>query len=47
MRKYVENLYNNKEIVNMFCTSTLLEGINTPTEQLIIYDSKVKCISDQ
>ena len=24
----------------MFCTSTLLEGINTPTEQLIIYDSK-------
>lgn len=40
MRKYVENLYNNKEIVNMFCTSTLLEGINTPTEQLIIYDSK-------
>lgn len=40
MRKYVENLYNNKEIVNMLCTSTLLEGINTPTEQLIIYDSK-------
>jgi len=40
MRKYVENLYNNKEIVNILCTSTLLEGINTPTEQLIIYDSK-------
>lgn len=40
MRRYIENLYNDKKIVNMLCTSTLLEGINTPTEQLIIYDSK-------
>lgn len=41
MRRYVENLYNEKKIVNMLCTSTLLEGINTPTEQLIIYDSNL------
>lgn len=40
MRRYIESLYNDKKIVNMLCTSTLLEGINTPTEQLIIYDSK-------
>lgn len=40
MRRYVEDLYNNETIKNMLCTSTLLEGVNTPTEQLIIYDSK-------
>lgn len=40
MRKYIEYLYNNEMIINMFCTSTLLEGINTPTNELIIYDSE-------
>lgn len=39
MRQYIEFLYNSKVIKNMLCTSTLLEGINTPTNELIIYDS--------
>lgn len=39
MRRYIENLYNNKELKTIFCTSTLLEGINTPTNELIVYDS--------
>lgn len=39
MRQYIEFLYNSKIIKNMLCTSTLLEGINTPTNELIIYDS--------
>lgn len=39
MRQYIEFLYNSKTIKNMLCTSTLLEGINTPTNELIIYDS--------
>ena len=39
MRRYVENLYNSNQIKTMLCTSTLLEGINTPTNELIVYDS--------
>ena len=39
MRRYVENLYNQNQIKTMLCTSTLLEGINTPTNELIVYDS--------
>lgn len=39
MRRYIENLYNNEQIHIILCTSTLLEGINTPTNELIIYDS--------
>ena len=39
MRRYIENLYNNKELKTIFCTSTLLEGINTPTNELLVYDS--------
>lgn len=39
MRKYIENLYNSNEIHSILCTSTLLEGINTPTSELIVYDS--------
>ncbi len=39
MRKYIENLYNSNEIHTILCTSTLLEGINTPTNELIVYDS--------
>lgn len=39
MRKYIENLYNSEQIHIILCTSTLLEGINTPTNELIIYDS--------
>ena len=39
MRKYIENLYNSNDIYTIVCTSTLLEGINTPTCDLIVYDS--------
>ncbi len=39
MRRYIEYLYNNSKVNNLLCTSTLLEGINTPTDELIIYDS--------
>lgn len=39
MRRYIENLYNGEEINTIFCTSTLLEGINTPTCELLVYDS--------
>ena len=38
-KKYVEFQYNNEVYHNVFCTSTLLEGINTPTEELIVFDS--------
>lgn len=40
MRKYIENMYNSNELNTILCTSTLLEGINTPTNELIIYDSE-------
>lgn len=39
MRRYIENLYNDRELKTIFCTSTLLEGINTPTNELLVYDS--------
>lgn len=39
IRRYIENLYNSKDIDTILCTSTLLEGINTPTSELIVYDS--------
>lgn len=39
MKKYIENIYNKGDLKNILCTSTLLEGINTPTNELIIYDS--------
>lgn len=40
MRRYIENLYNEGSIKNVLCTSTLLEGINTPTMELLVYDSE-------
>lgn len=39
MRRYIEDMYNNNGINTMLCTSTLLEGVNTPTNELIVYDS--------
>ena len=38
MRKYIENLYNSNDIYTILCTSTIFEGINTPTSELIVYD---------
>lgn len=36
IRKRIELLYRNKEIDTIFCTSTLLEGINLPADNLFI-----------
>ncbi len=36
LRKYFESEYNKGNIKKMFCTSTLAEGINTPTNNMII-----------
>lgn len=38
LRKYIEEEYSNGTIHTILCTSTLIEGINTPTNKLIIYD---------
>lgn len=38
MRTYIENLYNDRKLPSVLCTSTLLEGVNTPTFNLIVYD---------
>lgn len=38
LRKYIENEYATGEVHTILCTSTLIEGINTPTKSLVIYD---------
>jgi hypothetical protein len=40
IRKRIEELYSNKKIRYVFCTSTLLEGVNLPTENIFIYPMK-------
>ena len=37
IRKRIESLYANKKIKYIFCTSTLLEGVNLPTKNVFIY----------
>lgn len=41
LRKYIEHEYgkSNGSIHTILCTSTLMEGINTPTNKLIIYET--------
>lgn len=39
LRKFIEDEYANGNVHTILCTSTLVEGINTPTDQLIIYDT--------
>lgn len=38
LRKFYENEYNNGSIKILLCTNTLMEGINTPTNSLIVVD---------
>lgn len=38
LRKFYENEYNNGNIKILLCTNTLMEGINTPTDSLIVVD---------
>lgn len=40
VRNLIEDLYKNEEIQNIFCTSTLLEGVNMPTQNIFILDNK-------
>jgi replicative superfamily II helicase len=40
IRNLVENLYKSEEVQNVFCTSTLLEGVNMPTKNLFILNNK-------
>lgn len=40
MRNLIEDLYKNGDIRYVFCTSTLLEGINMPTQNLFILDNR-------
>ncbi len=38
LRKFYENEYNKNHIKVLLCTNTLMEGINTPTNSLIVVD---------
>ena len=40
IRNLVEDLYKEGEIKNVFCTSTLLEGVNMPTQNIFILENK-------
>ncbi|WP_167611952.1 DEAD/DEAH box helicase [Maribellus sediminis] len=40
IRNLIEDLYKNEEIQNVFCTSTLLEGVNMPTQNIFILNNK-------
>lgn len=38
LRRFFEDQYRKNELRGLFCTSTLMEGINTPTQSLIIME---------
>lgn len=40
IRNLIEDLYKTEEIRNVFCTSTLLEGVNMPTQNIFILDNR-------
>lgn len=40
VRNLVEDLYKKEKIRYVFCTSTLLEGVNMPTQNIFILDNK-------
>ncbi|WP_429189210.1 DEAD/DEAH box helicase [Aeromonas veronii] len=46
IRKRIEDLYSRKKIKYIFCTSTLLEGVNLPTQNVFIYPFAKKTLND-
>ena len=40
IRNLVEDLYKSEEVQNVFCTSTLLEGVNMPTQNIFILNGQ-------
>lgn len=40
IRNLIEELYKKEDIKNVFCTSTLLEGVNMPTQNIFILDNR-------
>ncbi len=47
IRKRIEDLYARKKIVYIFCTSTLLEGVNLPTKNVFIYPFPKRVANDE
>lgn len=41
VRFYIRTLFENKEIDILCCTSTLLEGVNLPAKNIVLYDPKL------
>ncbi|WP_180104019.1 DEAD/DEAH box helicase [Acinetobacter sp. YH12134] len=41
IRKRIEDLYAKRKLKYIFCTSTLLEGVNLPTKNVFIYPFKI------
>lgn len=46
IRKRIEDLYARKKIKYIFCTSTLLEGVNLPTQNVFIFPFNKSTIND-
>lgn len=46
IRKRIEDLYSRKKIKYIFCTSTLLEGVNLPTQNVFIYPFKKQLLEN-
>ena len=40
VRFYVKNLFESKHITRLCCTSTLLEGVNLPAKNIVLYNPK-------
>lgn len=40
IRNLVEDLYKTEDVRNVFCTSTLLEGVNMPTQNIFILNNR-------
>lgn len=41
IRRRIEELFERRKITTLFCTSTLLEGVNLPADNLFITDTKI------